>query len=351
MLTDIRIQQFRSYKDESFELGPAVNIIVGPNASGKTNLLEAILVLAAGRSYRARDVDLIQDTQAWARLDAHTPEGGRTVKIENNGGLLSKSFIVNNKTFKRPSLSTGLPVVLFEPNHLRLLSGEPALRREMMDNLLEQTMLGFSALRSQYQRLIAQRNSLLKKDARAVDQQIFAWNLRLSELGGQIVAARLDLIKQFNEEISAIYSKLSGSKSHLVFSYLTNFKTQNYASELLKKLENSTELDRARGFTAYGPHREDFDISINSAPMHKTASRGEIRTLVLTLKLIELKLLEKVREQKPLLLLDDVFSELDGKRRQALTKALNKYQTFITTTDADVVVKNFTKHSSIIVLS
>ena len=347
MLTDIRLQHFRSYKDESFELGPGVNIIVGPNASGKTNLLEAILVLAAGRSYRARDIDLVQEGQKWARLDAHTKAGSRVVKIEN----LNKSFIVNGKLAKRLTAKNSLGVVLFEPNHLRLLNGEPSLRREMLDNLLEQTTLGFSNQRSQYQRLLAQRNALLKKDNAAVAKQIFAWNLRLSELGGQVVAARLDQITKFNETISDVYSKLSATKTELEISYLTPFNTKNYASELLKKLESSTELDQARGFTAYGPHREDFDITINSTPMHKTASRGEIRTLLLALKLIELQLLEEVREQKPLLLLDDVFSELDGKRRRALTKALSGYQTFITTTDADVVVKNFTKHSSIIVLS
>lgn len=350
MFTDIRIQNFRSYSDASFELGPKVNIIVGPNASGKTNLLEAILILCIGKSYRARDLDLLQRNMTWARIDAHTPTGQRSLKIEQQGENAQKQLLVNGNVTKRFVSKTSLPVVLFEPNNLRLLSAEPALRRNMLDDLLDQTSLSMSQTRTSYARLVAQRNALLKKGLIVAKPQIFAWNLRLSELASMVVNARVELITQINNLISEIYSDLSGHKSILKISYVSPFNPKNYASEILKKLENNIELDVLRGFTAYGPHREDIEITINGQLMSKTASRGEIRTLLLCIKLIELKLLEESRNQPPILLLDDVFSELDGRRRKALTLALDKYQTFITTTDADVVVRQFIQNCNIIAL-
>src|SRR5882762_4874291 len=125
MITDIRLQNFRSYKDAAFELGAGVNIIVGPNASGKTNLLEAIQIICLGSSYRAKDRELAQFNKPWARLDAHTKDGQRVVKLENNSAVFKKSFIIDNQDFIRLPFAKMLPVVLFEPEHLQLLRGRP----------------------------------------------------------------------------------------------------------------------------------------------------------------------------------------------------------------------------------
>lgn len=363
MITDLRLQNFRSYGDESFELSPGVNIVVGPNASGKTNLLEAVLVVARGGSYRASDAELIAFDQPWARLDAHLPNNtSRTIKITSknagqptNESLQSvKTYEIDGKVYKRLSLNLSLPVVLFEPNHLQLLSGGPERRRTYLDDLLEQTTPGFGTLRRQYKRALAQRNSLLKKSGSQtlslVETQIFPWNLRLSQLAGQIVRHRSALVEQMSQSIGSLYSELSQAKTKVSVMYDSGWAADAYETSLLRKLESSLELDRIRGFTAYGPHREDLVVLFDSRKASETASRGETRTAVLALKIIELKIIEACREQTPLLLLDDVFSELDGKRRHALTDYLAPYQTFITTTDADLAVQHFSESCNVIPL-
>ncbi len=352
MIFDIRLQNFRSYQDESFEFDQGVNIIVGPNASGKTNLLEAVQVACVGGSYRVRDTELIRHNQPWARIDTHGQEGSRTVKLEAPGGLerIKKTIEVDKKPYQRLPLHKTLPVVLFEPNHLQLLSGSPEVRREFLDNLLEQTRSGFGVLRRYYKRTLAQRNALLKTDFHTAQPQLFAWNIRLSELGGQIAEARQELIETINALLPELYQKLSSTTSKIAMSYLTSCAPSHYGSRLLQKLDKAVDLDFQRGFTAYGPHRDDLEIQLEGYPAAEAASRGEIRTILLGLKIIELQLMEEAHAKQPILLLDDVFSELDGSRRKALTDYLSGHQTFITTTDADVVVQHFMDKCRIIPL-
>jgi len=351
MISDLRLQQFRSYTDASFEFGPGVNIIVGPNGSGKTNLLEAILVLARGNSYRVSDADLLQFGTSWFRLDARLePQDAlRTVKLVS-APRQTKTYEIDEKLYKRLSLAHTVPVVLFEPNHLQLLHGAPELRRSYLDDLLEQTNPGFSSFRRNYRRILAQRNALLKRPQRPSVPELFPWNLRLSELGATITRARAALCVQLAERLTDLYVEISQVETRVTLAYQPKFPVESYESQLLAKLESHLPEDILRGFTAYGPHREDFTVLFDGRPADEYASRGETRTALLSLKIIELQLLEAVRDQTPLLLLDDVFSELDGARRRALTGFLQRYQTFLTTTDADVVVKHFTTESTIIPL-
>lgn len=350
MITDLRLQQFRSYQDVSFELGPGVNIIVGPNASGKTNLLEALLVLARGSSYRVKDSELVRFGKPWARIDGHSEQSGkRTIKIIVDPEP-AKQYEIDGKPFKRLTLQHALPAVLFEPNHLRLFAGGSERRRDYLDDLLEQTTLGYGTTRRQYRRALAQRNALLKHGARTSQTQLFPWNIRLSQLAGVIVRSRADLVKTINTDFPALYGKLSHTDTKIGAAYSNQWPDDVYESRFLKKLETSLADDLQRGFTGYGPHREDLNISFDGHPIREIASRGEVRTTILALKIIELKIIEDVRQATPLLLLDDVFSELDGKRRHALTDYLAPYQTFITTTDADAVIGHFTENSNIIPL-
>lgn len=350
MITDLRLQNFRSYKDAAFELDPGVNIVVGPNASGKTNLLEAILVLARGTSFKASDTELIQFKKPWARIDGRNQDSDtRTIKLEAENSRVSKTYELNGRIYKRLTLEHALPTVLFEPNHLQLFVGGPEGRRDYMDELLEQTTAGYPALRRQYRRALAQRNNLLKQGFKN-DSQIFPWNIRLSQLAGQIVRARSELITNINKRLSKLYKELSNSRAKVTAEYNSRWSPATYESHLLKKLETSLDEDQARGFTGYGPHREDMVVFLNGHPLQAAASRGETRTAVLALKIIELSLLKEARGQMPLLLLDDVFSELDSKRRHALTEHLAPYQTFITTTDADLAAEHFTGKANIIEL-
>ncbi len=351
MITDIRLQHFRSYKDSAYELDKGVNIIVGPNGSGKTNLLEALLVLTNGSSYRAKTSELIKFKSSWARLDAHTVEGGqRTVKINASEAYPVKTFDINSRPYKRLPLAQTLPTVLFEPQHLLLLSGRPDLRREFIDDLLEQSIIGFGETRRAYKRAVYQRNNLLKKGPQLAQSQLFAWDIRVSELGGQIVKHRLEIVEKLAGQIGSLYKHLSSSKANVNLSYDSSLALPNYSTNLLNKLESSSDLDFIRGFTSHGPHRDDLKIEINKHIAQDVASRGENRTILLALKIMELQILQKLRDQKPLLLLDDVFSELDGSRRRALTGYLKDYQTFITTTDADLVIHDFAQKCNIIPL-
>lgn len=352
MITDLRLQNFRSYTDSSFELSPSVNIIVGPNTSGKTNLLEALLVLACGSSYRAKDPELIQFDKPWARLDVDLSSGNhRAIKIELEPQPI-KTYDLDGKIYKRLTLAHSIPVVLFEPNHLQLLSGGPERRRNYLDDLLEQTTTGYGSLRRQYKRALAQRNTLLKHGHNnSIKNQIFPWDLRLSQLAGQMVRYRSELVDRISGEVGPLYKDLSHSKTKVTVAYESQWPSDSYETNFLKKLENSLETDRQRGFTSSGPHREDLNVYFDGHLAQETASRGEARTTVLALKIIELKILSEARETTPLLLLDDVFSELDGKRRHALTDYLAPYQTFITTTDADLVLQHFTEKSHVIPLS
>lgn len=340
MISDIRLQHFRSYTDAYFELDPGVNIIAGPNATGKTNLLEAVLVVARGNSYKAKDSELIQFGQGWARLDAQSPAGQRTVKIKGEPAP-GKTFDIDGQTLTRMHPTKMIPTVLFEPNHLLLTSGSPDLRRIFLDDLIEQTESGFGAVRRHYRRVLAQRNNLLKKNPTDLAEQLFVWNVRLSELGGQIAKQRHALVTRFNLFAPELYIHLAGRDNKIALEYASRFHIDHYESQLLHKLEASTELDVLRGFTAYGPHRDDLQVYIDGHPLQEGASRGETRTLVLALKILELQILEDARNQRPILLLDDVFSELDAQRRRALTGYVEQYQTFITTTDAEDVLTNF----------
>lgn len=350
MIQSLRLRNFRSYVDASFEFDSGVNIIVGPNASGKTNLLEAILFLASGGSYRARDADLIKFGKAWARLDGLFDKHQRVIKLVVDDGKPKKTFELDSKQYKRLSLERTIPAVLFEPNHLQLVMRGPDLRRDYFDDILGRTILGFKQLVVSYRRALAQRNALLKLGPEPAKKQLFAWNIRLSQLGSQIVEARLQLIDNINKSIGRSYSQIAGKRSRVKLVYDTPINIKNYSSRLLSKLEISAAKDFSLGFTAYGPHREDIVINLNNQAAGVAASRGEIRSLLLALKIFELGLLGKIRGQKPLFLLDDVFSELDGARRQHLVSHLKDYQTIITTTDAEAVVEYFSREYKIIAL-
>jgi DNA replication and repair protein RecF len=344
----IRLQNFRSYLDDTFEFGSGVNIIVGPNASGKTNLLESILLVCRGGSYRVSTPGLINFDSDWSRIEAGSSNGSRIVKIDARVSPLKKTYTVNDDDYARLPTSKTIPVVLFEPDHLRLLAGSPERRRAHLDDLLEQTTPGYGKTRRAYQRVLMQRNALLKKGYTAGAGQMFAWNIRLSELGGQIAIARHSLTSILDERLADIYPAISHDKTKVSLEYLTGHNLSSYSTSLLKQLENTTDQDFQRGFTGSGPHRDDLSIEFDGRDVRDVASRGEVRTLLLGLKIVELELLRDIRGQSPLLLLDDVFSELDGARRQALTNFLQSYQTFITTTDADVVVQHFMDKCTII---
>jgi DNA replication and repair protein RecF len=307
-------------------------------------------MIARGGSYRAKDSELVRFEQSWARLDCDLLSGGkRSVKLKVDSSL-DKTYELEGKVYKRLSLQHSLPAVLFEPNHLQLLAGSPERRRDYIDDLLEQTVAGYGTTRRKYKRAVAQRNALLKQTHQSYSEQFFAWNLRLSQLAGIIIRSRQELITAINKDIVSLYKELSKTTDTLTIKHKNTWPIENYETQFLKKLEADFVSDQQRGFTSSGPHREDILILFDGRPAQEVASRGEVRTAILALKIIELKTIETSRSVTPLFLLDDVFSELDAKRRHTLTDYLAPYQTFITTTDADLVLKRFAEGCNIIPL-
>ncbi len=303
-------------------------------------------MLCKGGSYRNRDVELVTHKKNWSRLDGTFQAQTRSIKLVKQNDLLSKQFLINANEFKRLPMSRTVPVVVFEPNNLRMLTDSPDLRRSFLDDILEQSVPLFGSLRRTYKRTLAQRNALLKQAG--TDDQLFVWSLRLSELGGQIALLRMRFIDKNSPLLADLYTKLVGKKTAAQLRYQTKQAESNYGSSMLGALESHKQIDRERGYTTIGPHRDDVQFIINGYPLAEAASRGETRTILLALKLLELKSLEETRGVKPMLLLDDVFSELDGRRRRALTEYLQDHQAFITTTDADIVVQHFLDNCTVI---
>jgi DNA replication and repair protein RecF len=340
---DLKLQGFRSYDTYNMALSPGVNIVVGPNGSGKTNLLEALYVISTGSSFRAADRDLVRNTAPWFRIEATYDDSQRVLTYSLEDTQNPKHFTLDGTKRVRLGYQQKIPVVLFEPDHLRLLSGPPSTRRDYLDSVLARLQPDFARAKSQFERALLQRNNILKhaeRRSRALDDQLFVWNIKLAELAENIAERRLGLIAYMNEHIDQLYSHIADAPSKVHLEYESDLGVTHYKQAMLLQLDAQLDRDILRGFTGVGPHRDDFVLHLNGARSSITASRGEIRSLLLTLKMIELDLLREQHIHPPLLLLDDVFSELDSVRRRTLAALAQPYQTIITTTDADVV-KNY----------
>jgi len=348
MISSLKLTNFRSYLNKTFEFNAGLNIIVGPNGVGKTNLLEAILVACQGKSYRAKDVDLINFNKDEARIELiDNKKTKRIVKLTKTNQP-SKSFEVNTKKYTRLPRKSFIPVIIFEPDHMLLLTGSPDKRRDYFDDLIGKIEDGYLTNIRQYKRVLAQRNTLLKKNEYLKPDQLFIWNVKLSELSGRIVRSRLKIVNLLLSELNSNYKKISNSNDEIEIYYTNKWEASSYESNFLKELDKRFEEDLTKGFTTIGPHREDYVFKINNSVSNLSASRGESRSIILSLKLAELRLVEDVYNHKPTLLLDDVFSELDAQRRILLVDYITKIQTLITTTNADLIVKRFNKKTKII---
>lgn len=340
----LTLHHFRSYEDYSVEFSPAVNIIVGPNGSGKTNMLEALYVLSYGVSFRGSDRDMVARAGDWFRLEAAYGGLQRVLacQITPQGGI-EKQFTIDGVKRARLTDALRVPVVLFEPEHLRLLRDSPSHRRDYLDSLLAKLQPDFTWLKHQFERVLLQRNNVLKRRLPAAlrDDQLFVWDIKFAELAEQIVSRRQALVAQFAARISDTYSNIARQPHTVSLDYQHTVIGSDYRAAVLKALQANAQRDSERGFTTVGPHRDDLLVLLDGAPAAVAASRGEMRSLLLSLKMIELHLLHVHYDTPPLLLLDDVFSELDASRRQALASLAKDYQTLITTTDADAIIEHF----------
>jgi DNA replication and repair protein RecF len=339
VISSLELTNFRSYEEARFDLSPSVTVVVGPNASGKTNLLEALFVLASTKSFRAKDHELIKHGADYFRVVAHEPETEIALGVGNQDGRQVKQVSYNGSKKTLVGHVGRIQVTLFEPSDLELVSGSPERRRRYLDYILCQTDRTYLKVLSQYRRVLRQRNSLLSTfDMTRIKDEIFTWDLKLAELAAEIYHSRLQLLAYLDERASGLYADVAGEAAPLMFEYQPTIKAgSDYASAFLAELTRRLTTDLSTGFTTIGPHREDFRIRFKNNDISAVASRGETRTIVLVLKLAELQYSYEQTDTKPILLLDDVFSELDNNRRRYLMDQISDHQTLITTTDADTI--------------
>ncbi|MFW5648080.1 MAG: DNA replication/repair protein RecF [Candidatus Alkaliphilus sp. MAG34] len=339
IIEELRVINFRNYKDIHLKFHPRLNIFVGNNAQGKTNLLEAIYLCAVGRSFRTnRDNEMIniEKQQAYVRVKLKKKYGDVDIEIRLSSGHGKDAKVNNICLTKIGELLGNLNVVLFSPEDLKLIKGGPGERRKFMDREISQIFTRYYYILGQYNKILRHRNRLLK-DSRKRNLDLEVWNEQLAMTGAWIIFYRRNFIKRINLLARLMHRKVTGSAETLEIIYDSDVEVEDndridqIKGNMLKKLENSINTDKKRGLTTTGPHRDDIILMINGLNAKNYGSQGQQRTVVLSLKLAEIELIKGEVGEYPVLLLDDVMSELDSERQNYLISNLKNVQTFITT--------------------
>ncbi len=336
------LRDFRGYESVELSPDPELTILVGPNAAGKTNLVEAIQLITAGTSFRRPQLG---EVVRWG-----SPEAEVLLEAEGEGRRFETSLVitesgrrtyrVNGKIRRRITEVTGIiPCVVFTPDDLRMVKDSADRRRAAIDGVGDQLSPAFFTARMEYERVVRQRNALLKTEALNTD--VFdALTERLVAQGAQFMGHRRRLFDRVSRKMSEVYGELTQGEQ-LLAEYrpswtrlgLDGFSGRDEAQIMAEALGRVSREERARGVSLVGPHRDEIVFSVNGREARAFASQGQTRTIALSWKLAEVKVVAEIAEQTPLLLLDDVMSELDEGRRHALAAFCGKVaQTFITTT-------------------
>lgn len=352
-LTNLQLQNFRNYESVQLEFTDGVHVFIGENAQGKTNLMESIYALAMTKSHRTtNDKELIGWNKEFATIKGTVEKTATKTNLELQFSKKGKIAKVNYLEQKRLSSYLGnLNVILFAPENLTLVKGSPQNRRKFVDMELGQMSSLYLYDLVEYNRVLKQRNTYLKQLAikkKQPDEYLDVLSEMLSELASKIVFHRLDFMKQLEALAIPIHDQLSLGREKFSVSYQATIPLEDgLTPSQMKKIymnqfkKNQTrEADQAT--TLIGPHRDDLIFYLNEVPVQTYGSQGQQRSTVLSLKLAEIELMKLSTGEYPLLLLDDVLSELDDDRQTHLIKAIeNKVQTFITTTSLDGIKQQF----------
>lgn len=324
-LKSIYLQNFRNYKKSEFNFNQGTTLIVGPNTAGKTNLIEAIFFLSTGKSFKGADADVILFGEDVARIKANNLE----IVFSNQEGRFFKKYLVNGVSKQRVNFVGNLPSVLFAPTDLDLVIASPSKRRNYLDFVLEQVDANYRRSLLLYEKALRARNRLLenaKKFGKKDDKLFDYWDEALIVNGNIITQTRESFISYINN---------FGKK---VFDFY-NIYDKSLISE--SRFLQYEDAELASGVTLVGPHRDDFSMLMHANKDIKFfGSRGEQRLTVLQLKIIELSFLKEKLEEVPLLLLDDIFSELDSQHIRLVLSMIAGQQTIITTTHKEFIPKN-----------
>lgn len=360
---------FRNFLEVSLDFDDSLNIFIGDNAQGKTNIIESIYTLLRGSSYRTKDeYNLINwhEKQSYLLGEAEKEREHFQINIllQNIDKLdlltkrIKKIIKVNKKYQRRAWLKEKFYPVIFTPEDLQIIKSTPSIRRKFLDEIIINLTPVYEQYLKDYNRVLYQRNVLLKteRNKNSIDKHLSIWDKKIVELGTLIIRHRIKVLQLINKKVKGIHQLLTKNKETLKLKYnsnvLTSFTEDKQEIEVMFQeiLENNKEKDYRLKMTTVGPHRDDYSIMSNSVNLGIYGSQGQQRTAVLALKIAELEMIKEKDQEYPPLLLDDVLSELDSYRKLFLIQLIKErpLQTFITSIDLhDLTQYDFVKHSKI----
>ena len=335
----VKLNNFRNYEQCQVDFISGMNLISGKNGQGKTNLVEAVMLNALSKSPRtSRDDDLRKENSQFTEAEICLVRefGEVTIKCRMDNQNKKVFYVNTNEVSKVSEIFGNLVAVYFSPNDLKIVSGSPSERRDFMDTDISQLSGSYYNLLQRYNKVIDQRNKLLKTvhSKAMIETQIDIWNEQLAGIAGHIVKTRKSFIKKLSEPASDTIKFISKDNDHLNISYIGP-KGETYEeikSEILKSLNYNLDKDMELGYTTVGPHRDDIKFELNGHDSKIFASQGQQRTIVLSLKIAELSVFANELGENPILVLDDVFSELDSSRQRMLYSKLKDIQVLLTGT-------------------
>ncbi len=341
ILKSVALSHFRNYDDLYMEFDKGTNILYGDNAQGKTNVLESIYVSGTTKSHKgSKDRELIQFGQEESHIRTVVEKGGLDYQIDMHlKKNKSKGIAINRIPIKKASELFGiLNIVFFSPEDLNIIKNGPSERRRFLDVELCQLDKIYLYNLTKYNKILNQRNRLLKDinfKPELLDT-LAVWDMQLVEYGKKIIQTRKEFVEELNAIVYEIHKKISGNKEELVLKYEPDVIAENMEAQL----EKCKEKDLRFGQTSVGPHRDDLCFMIQEIDVRKYGSQGQQRSCALSLKLSEIELVKKSIKETPILILDDVLSELDSNRQNFLLNSIHDIQTIITCTGLDEFVRN-----------
>lgn len=339
----VELHSYRNYSHLSLEFSSNLNVIVGNNAQGKTNLLEAIYFCSVGKSFRVskeKEVISWKEKSAKIKLDVEKKHGKNQIEILFSN-VDKKTIKINHIPIKKIGELIGeLCAVFFSPDELKIVKDAPGDRRRFMDIDLSQTSKHYFYQLGKYEKILQNRNKLLKNSNNNIEnlkRTISIWNEQLAEVGSDIIFCRQKFISELQPYALLAHEYLTDGKEKISLSYTEYSSTtkEDLKNELLSLYEKNMEKDINLGYTSVGPHRDDIKIVVNDIDIRTYGSQGQQRTVALSLKLAELEIIHTKTGEMPILILDDVLSELDMNRKNKLLNFAKKTQTFISCTNFD----------------
>ncbi|MBO4863505.1 MAG: DNA replication/repair protein RecF [Eubacterium sp.] len=339
-IESLALNNFRNYNNLDINFSDHINILYGDNAQGKTNILEAIYLAATTKSHRgSKDKEIIGfgQEESHIRLNLKKKDVGHRIDMHLRKNQ-SKGVAIDSIPIRRSTELFGLiNIIMFSPEDLSVVKNGPGERRRFMDMEICQLSRIYYSNLLKYNKILDQRNSLLKRMYfdKSAEDTLDVWDDQLVETGNSIISERRNFIEMINDIIRDIHQKITSGKEDIEIKYEPNIDEKSFA----KVLKNKRQLDIKNTVTMTGPHRDDFGIYINGNDVRVYGSQGQQRTAALSLKLAEIELVKKIINDNPILLLDDVMSELDSKRRDSLLEGIGDIQTIITCTGYDDFIR------------